>query len=206
MRPLYPLNPEQCLPMRVGKGPSEQGARLGGRAPVDVAPRRQNALSSYFATVPLTLEPTLEVSLFLSLDFDSMADAAGRLLHKELIEPVIHQPTRRGTSDWLTSSLPEHPLIIMEQTEDWVVEGKERIILPGHKLGGRPYTIRKTQTLLAELQECNAQGFTQVLQLDFPVGADDATVAGDWPFADGMFHLLGRPPFASGDWRWFWEF
>ena len=49
------------------------------------------------------------------------------------------------------------------------------------------------------------QSFVLVAQFDFPSG-EDALVAGDWPFADGMFSLFGRRPFGDQDWRWYWDF
>ena len=71
--------------------------------------------------------------------------------------------------------------------------------------GGSPYLVRETPDLRAQLDETAALGYLQILQIDFPTNEGDELVYGDWPFADGVFHLFGRPPFDSDAWRWLWQ-
>jgi hypothetical protein len=47
-------------------------------------------------------------------------------------------------------------------------------------------------------------GYLLVAQFAFP-DHHDALVSGDWPFGDGTFSVLGRPPFDADDWRWYWD-
>jgi hypothetical protein len=94
----------------------------------------------------------------------------------------------------------------LEVSED-LIEGddEEKVIRPNHKIGGRPHLVRETRDLVASLGRARDRGFSLIAQFDFPSG-EDALVSGDWPFADGMFALLGREPFGEQDWCWYWDF
>jgi hypothetical protein len=210
MRLLFPDNTGVCLPITVGSGSSEDGARLGGTPPKDVVPTKRPKAARYFATLPLTADTETEISLFLLFDFDEMAEASRRILGPgdNLVEVVIHEKRSRdmSTSEFI-SELSAHPLLIHGETPDWFVTGGEKVVESGHKIGGRPYLDQPRTQMLDELQAVTSTGFRQFVQLGFPSGAHDSPVAGDWPFADGVFHLLVKANVQEHvEWRWFWEF
>ncbi len=64
--------------------------------------------------------------------------------------------------------------------------GKE-VPVSSHKLGGRPYCIQEPE--LPGADELLTDGWTQVLQLDFPARSP---VRGAWPFLDGLFNVFMR--------------
>jgi hypothetical protein len=145
------------------------------------------------------------VSIFLSFTLDEMFDAAGDLaLGTELVEVVVHEPRSRGMDLASASDLSPHPLLVGTSREDVVVEGDRSVIRSSHKIGGRPHFMHGDPSLEDAVAELERSGFRQVVQFDFP-GSADATVDGDWPFGDGVFHLLGKEPFGRQDWRSFWE-
>jgi len=207
MQLLFPNDPLVSVPFNVGQGPNEAGPRLGGRPPANVLPRTSNEFICYFLTIPLSVEPSQEVSVFTSSNFDRLLKACGNLNEEGLVQVVVHSSSRRGKSLELSSSLSEHPLLLLEPREDWLMSDEgERIVASFHKLGGRPYFIQGKLGLEAAVRRLMAAGFAQVLQMGFPaVRGDTGEVEGDWPFGDGMFHLFGMAPFGPGDWRWFWE-
>ena len=101
-------------------------------------------------------------------------------------------PLPRSRQDDHLSGLSAHPLIVQEHlAEDTVLNGEGgQLISSAHKFGGRAYCVQEP-----ELQGAEAlldSGYVQALQLDFP-GSADATVSGDWPFADGIFNLFMHP-------------
>lgn len=210
MRLLCPDDPRICLPITVGSGISEDGARLGGRPPKDVVPTRKYEATRYFATLPLTADAGTEISIFLSFGFDEMSEASRRMLGPgdDLVEVVVHEKRlRNANSNDFVSELSAHPLLIHGEAPDWFLTGGEKIVESGHKIGGRPYLEQPRTQMLDELQGVISAGFRQFAQLGFPSGAHDAPVAGDWPFADGVFHLLLKAEAQERlEWRWFWEF
>lgn len=210
MRLLCPDDPRICLPITVGSGSSEDGARLGGTPPKDVVPTKKREAARYFATLPLTADAGTEISIFLSFDFDEMARVSRRMLGPwdNLVEVVVHEKRSRNTStNDFVSELSPHPLLIHGEAPDWFVTGGEKVVESGHKIGGRPYLEQPRTQILDELQGVISTGFRQFVQLGFPSGAHDAPVAGDWPFADGIFHLLVKANVKEHvEWRWFWEF
>jgi hypothetical protein len=206
MHLLCPDDQSICLPVRVGDGTSETGPRLGGDPPQGILPSNQLLLTRYFATVPISLEPDLEASIFLSFDFAQMAKYSGILCNDELVQVVIHEPSRRGSQSQLSSNLSAHPLIIKDFQTDWVIDDGIQLVESGHKIGGRPYIIHNEPSIHEESAKIMADGFVQIIQLDFPGGGGDAIVSGDWPFADGMFHLFGKVSSNNWEWKWFWEF
>lgn len=141
-------------------------------------------------------------------DFDPILEVRGKIAGLGLLEVVVHSPIARATvSSLLDSNLSEHYLAFQPACEDWVLgdEG-ERVVRSGHKLGGIPYLINPRERMVSDLEEIYSEGFRQVAQFDFP-SRNDAMVAGDWPFGDGLFSLFGRKPFkAAEDWRWLWDF
>ncbi len=196
---------EWSIPLRIEGKDAPAGARFGGRAPEGCSPPSLGARGRYLATVPLATDPELEISVFTGFSFEEMLEAAGDIARAtELIDAVAHPPSPRRADLAFASELPGHALLLGAQQEDVELDQGRRIVRSTHKLGGRPYFMHGDTVLDQAVEALFDAGFRQVLQLDFP-GADDAAVEGDWPFADGVFHLLGREPFGPTDWRAFWE-
>lgn len=207
MRLICPTSPSECIPVSVGLGPCEKGPRLGGRIPSGVTPKVLSKFTRYFLTIPLSVEPPLEASIFLNFDFDEMLKASGKLGSPGLVEVITHEESHRGAdTDW-SSPLSEHPLVLHEPKADSMIDYLgETVAESCHKIGGTPYWVHPKAALFNEVNRMMSSGFLQILQIDFPGNKGDlGIVAGDWPFGDGMFHLLGKPPFGSRDWGWFWE-
>ncbi|MEA2563075.1 MAG: hypothetical protein QOH06_4579 [Acidobacteriota bacterium] len=159
----------------------------------------------YLLSLPFSMAPSQELSLFLS-SFDELLPASGSLQEPGLIEVSLHALGPRRESGDYSSPLSEHPLLLQPAKDDWFVnDDGETVIESSHKLGGRPYFIQGEPDLENEVTKILDSGYLQILQLDFPGGGGDALVSGDWPFADGLFHLFGKPPFDRDHWRWFFE-
>lgn len=95
MRLLCPSDSQKCLPLRIANGESDEGPRIGGHAPQDVAPTKETPKTRYFMTLPLTLDADTEVSFFLSLSFDQMLDKAGKFYSGPLVEAVVRRAEKR---------------------------------------------------------------------------------------------------------------
>lgn len=206
MEMIYPNSPEKCIPICIGKGESKTGPRIGGASPEGIFPLYVLPDTEYFCTVPLCEKPYMEISVFLSLTLPVMLEHRDCLLDGREVQVVSHAASRRGTSDYLRSRLSAHPLILDPVADDWLIDDRgDRIIRSNHKLGGRTHLIRPYEDLVAKIRDMNASGYLHVLQVDFP-GGGDAPVQGNWPFADGIFHLFGKPPFeASSPWQFLWQ-
>ena len=196
-----------CVPLVIGNGKSDTGSRLGGESPVGIAPGKVTLATRYFATIQICVDPVVELSLFLSFDFNEMADSAGVVHSSErLVQPVVHSESRRSTTPLITSDLSSHPIIHGMECEDWLIDDDgSRIVRSHHKLGGRPYIQDAGEGLPAAVAELETAGYFQVVQIAFP-RAGDGDVEGDWPFAGGVFHLLGTEPLENSSWRYFWEY
>jgi len=207
MQLVCPTNIHTCIPVRIADGPGCWGAWLGGRPPAGLVPPQGMPMLRYFCTVPLCAEPKLCVSVFVA-DLEPLMEVRGKVNEVgDFLMPIIHSPTpRQSVPSASDSTLSEHSLVLLDSTEDWE-EGDDghRVIRPGHKIGGRPHLIRERPALVASLGEALKNGYLLIAQFDFPSHAD-AIVSGDWPFADGLFILLGREPFQKMDWRWYWDF
>lgn len=195
-----------CLPITVGEGDSQSGARLGGLRPEGIQPKRGSG--RYFATLPFTQDRNTEISLFIAFDFAAMGNASRRILTNAdgLLEVLVHEARPRAHDSDAASELSGHPLLIYGTAPDWFVSGGKKVIESGHKIGGRPYIEQPGPSLPAELEKLTSSGFRQFFQIGFPSGHHDATVAGDWPFADGIFHLLVKDRAGTPEFCWFWDF
>jgi len=202
MRGLFPTDAERCLPIRVVGDADDVDGYLGGMAPAGVgAP----AALSYFLTIRLATDPDQYVSIFVA-EYEALASVRAHLNQPGLVWFVTHRPSPRGQSTAQASRLSPHGLRIFPEGEDWLDDGEGgRVIRSGHKLGGRPHLIRETTALRRGIETAAMEGFSYVLQVDFPE-SDDDPVSGPWPFGDGIFGAFGRAPYAAGDWRWWWDF
>jgi hypothetical protein len=201
-----PSNPLSCVPLRVVDKPGLTGSYLGGRPPAGVSPPASPTPLRYFATVPIATEPDLFASIFVA-DLETIMPVRARANDADHLKVVVHPLATRATASSLQDSpLSEHALELLPVSDDWIEDEEgARVVRPGHKLGGRPHLVRERATLVATLNSLRETGYFVVAQFDFPTD-EDSVVSGDWPFADGVFVLLGREPFGHADWRWYWDF
>lgn len=194
----------QCLPFTIGAADDGTGPRIGGRPPDRISPRAM-AEARYFATLPLSTGPSMELSLFFPMEGEVVAARSG-VIHESFIAVIVHETSRRSFSDTSRSALPEHSLVLLPQKEDsFIDEEGVPVIESHHKLGGRPFLIHNEAALDEGVRSLSAAGFSHIVQFDFPAGGEDAVLDGPWPFVDGMFHLFGRARDDAWEWRWFWE-
>jgi hypothetical protein len=206
MRLLCPTDPSLSIPIRVGSGPSEVGPRLGGRAPGGVRPEGAPR-STYLMTLPLSSEPELDASVFLSFDFDGMADGAGILKPNGLVTVLPHPPSRRAHNREHASSLSEHPLILGAISSDKLTSDTGmQVTKSSHKIGGRPFLMHGEPEIETDVGRAYRSGFRQLVQLAFPGGSGDAVVSGDWPFGDGLLHIFVHAAQSGLEFLRFWEF
>ena len=191
------------IPIRIGTGDQTVG-RFGGGAPVGICPPDPSDFTRHFVTIPLVIEPPLHASVFLSFDFEQMLDTMGQLGKGQGLIQVVAHPPVSAMSDDFPSEFPPYALILAEPTDDIETDSGNEVIVSSHKLGGRPYFMHHEPSLVQAVEQLWPMGFVHVLQMDFP-GIQDPPFEEDWPFADGVFHLLGKAPFLADDWCWFWE-
>ena len=205
MRLVLPALLDVSIPLRIGPEPDHGVARLGGRAPAGVSLAKLGSEGRYFATVPLTEDPDRVVSIFIGFTLDQMLDAAGDINSgSAFVENVVHRPGPRRNDRAYESEIAAYSLVLEAPREDMVEDGDRYVVRSSHKIGGRPYFMHGDPMLESAVAALEREGFRQVVQFDLP-GAEDEPIAADWPFGDGVFHVLGRPPFGEGDWRAFWE-
>lgn len=204
MRLVCPSDLGTCVPFRIVGTAELSGGRLGGRPPKGAQPSDPSL--RYFATVPLATEPSLFVSIFVA-DLEEIMGLRGRVNPAGRVAALTHAlAPRTEASSALDSPLSSHALSLQRPDNDWIAdEEAERIRRPDHKIGGLPYLVREKSLLREQLDASFERGYHLVAQFDFP-GPQDAAVSGDWPFADGMFALMGREPFGESDWLWYWDF
>ena len=207
MQLLCPADPSVSRRVWIGSGESEVGPRIGGRAPGGVQLAQEFDAATYLMTLPLSVQPELEASVFLSFDFEGMADNSGLLRPNGLVTVVAHGQSRRADTQGHVSLLSEHPLVLGDSAEDeFVSDNGVRVIRSSHKIGGRPFFLHGEPQLEADVEAAYRSGFRQLVQLAFPGGSNDATVSGDWPFGDGLFHVFVREDGEQFEFLRFWEF
>lgn len=212
MPPLFPRDPERCRPLRLSELRDVTGPRVGGApsAPAYEGVRdRASAPIHYFATVPVTSDPVLLVSIFVPKTSEPLYALRGEI--REVggaIEVVTHLPAPplKG-GDLLASDLSMYGIEIRSEENDLVPDGEGGVVRRSdHKIGGRPYLLHDRMRLFERAKEAEEDGFGVVVQFDIP-GYEDVPVDGRWPFGDGVFSLLGKEPFTgSACWRWYWDF
>lgn len=201
------LNDENCLPLIIGDGPSQTGPRIGGAPPEGVS-SVHGAEAHYLLTLALERDGGSELSIFLHPDWeDVFADHSRTLYSQEeaWVELILHKASARG-QDNSQPLLTPHPLLVEpverdRQGDDVSVYDEPGAPLWQHKLGGKPYFIRYKAKLVDAIREIEQRGYRQLLQLTFP-GPKDADIAGDWPFAGGIFYLFFK--IDSGQYHWYY--
>jgi hypothetical protein len=194
-----PLDPSLRRPFRILDGSSDHGPRLGGRAPAFTEAPRLRSIAEYVLTFPFSEDPELFGSVFVNCTFEELLDAMNQGLQRDdRIVTVLHAALPRGRSDNWRSPLTEHPLRVGEVVADAIDDGQGGVVIASdHKLGGRPDCIQEPE--LEGAVALMESGYVQALQLDFP-GPEDGSIAGNWPFADGLFNLF--LPVAGGESVW----
>ncbi len=201
METVAPTDPDWHLPFEIVDGPSETGPRLGGRCPAIVLPALR-ACAHYVLTFPLLRHPPVDASVFVNCDFETLFGAMNDgILDDDRVVIHLHAPAARGVAETFAAEITAHPIVVGEAAWDWMDtddgEGGQAP-MSSHKLGGRPYCIQEPE--LPGAAELLAEGWRQVLQLDFPART---SVRGSWPFADGLFNIFFRP---GHDQRLRWAF
>ena len=203
MRLLCPSDPRRCLPLLIGDGDSEQGARLGGRPPLNVRPLNKKCV--YFISVPMDVAGTTYLSVFVNTSVKRFSEMNAKVLPSGTgVELIEHPAAPRVTQAEAVSEWSEHPLVPLDEIDDDVPLETGRVQpLSSHKVGGRPYFVQAFKKLRQSVEALEQQGYRQLLQLDFP-GKRDAEVGGTWPFGDGVFHVFVKAN--GGPFYWFFEF
>lgn len=198
MRLVAPTEPSRSRPLRILDGASEEGPRLGGRAPEGVFERLRDP-AVYVMTLPLATDPELELSIFRQGELWDAMNAG--VFSDDRVVAIVHAPSRRRADGRYRSALSEHRIVLGDEVDDIHFDEAADEPRPrsDHKLGGHPYCIQEPE--LDEGEALLRRGLVQLVQLDFP-SSQDGDVSGSWPFADGMFNLFGAPPFEE----WFWAF
>ena len=149
---------DQHRPFRIGDGPSQSGARLGGRAPVlDAMPLLAPA-SQYVLTFPLLLEPVVYVSVFVNGTIETFGEIDERRPSVRPQNPWRYDTGRRfAVTRTRSVERSAHPLHVADVLEpDLVDDGEgERSIWSGHKLGGRPYCIQEPESRRSRGAACS---------------------------------------------------
>ena len=201
MHLLAPEDRRYHLRFRIGDGPSERGARVGGWPPADLDSRPLCEGMTYFLTFPLADTPELYASIFLAEFGDLMKALNDGFKTDSRVAIIPHTDISRGDSSQFASTLSSHPIVIGEQYSD-LCRNDLGEVLPwsDHKFGGEPYCIQEPE--LPGARALFEQGFIQVLQLDFP-NAADGNIDGDWPVGDGIFNVFWKPPFEGVPYYWY---
>jgi hypothetical protein len=210
MELVCPTSLSRCRPFRRGSGGSETGPRIGGRAPEGIIPSYGCTNAMHLFTFPLLSDGQKEVTVFYSRRaFDEMVSVPCNSIELTLgrfIDVAVHGPSRRSANQDFSSDLSEHPLVFLGETDDVFSDDDSRESpLFGHKTGGRPYRLGNRNELFDRIEGLQKEDYLLIAQMEFMVNGD-AQWKGNWPFADGIFHVFGRSPFTQHDWFWVWHF
>ena len=201
MKIIAPTDRTMSIPFRIGDGPSEDGARLGGTAPEGISSPLLRPNARYFMTFPLATEPPLFASLFVNCSFTELIKAMNNgVQNDDRIILIVHSPCPRGTGSAYASAISSHPLLVGSPQSDTFIEDGEWMLEPHHKFGGNPFCIQEPE--LPGMAELFEQDYIQVVQIDFP-NRNDGDVDGDWPFMDGVFNVFWKPPFTGVPYYWY---
>lgn len=180
----------------------DTGLRFFGAPPRGVSPTRVGF--RYLLTVPYDLGSAWELSVFIHQDLDLVLDGSGTLQMpgSELIDVVAHPRSPRGSQVEFGLGDVCYGGRLLEPIDD-VVDGE---VYSAHKLGGHPFFLHGEPRVEQPIMEAmRRDGYRQVIQLAFPAYAEDVDVDYDWPFGDGIFHLVARLAEDDLDWMALWE-
>jgi hypothetical protein len=203
---LAPLDRGFARPVRiVSLDDGARGARLGGRAPALVEiPHGLRDDAEWFFSAPIGPEDADGDERFVSVWLNSSFEDRLALMNHGVVDDarvllVPHAMIEARRDDKHASRFAAFGLSVGDPVPDRGEDGASP--LAAHKIGGRAFCIQEPE--LPGSEAIVASGFVHLFQLDFASADDDADLEGSWPFADGMFNVYGRAPFAStSDFRW----
>jgi hypothetical protein len=200
--------------LRIALEDSDAGPRIGGKPPEGIVPATVLPATRYFLTIPLGNDGAMELSLFVSIDWDDQTcteatnrsnlwNNVSRLQAPDspLMQCVIHQPAARSRAGSLASDLTGRSLIIEPEAPDVVVEPGGELLLCS-KIGGRPYFYYGTVAYIEALNRLFEQGFCLFLQ--YTEGGYERGQPFMSPFGEYTFHLLGKETAEGIVWRYGW--
>jgi hypothetical protein len=203
MQLICPSNKMECVPIVITDDNLNTGY-IGGHHPLNIVPSYTQKELYFFASVPLSFNPHLFVSIFIA-NFEEIVNVRGHLNELGLLSVVVHKPVQRDIDTDFSSNLTEHNLKLLGETVDWIEDDDgSKIVRPNHKIGGRPHLVRPKKLLSDAINRIYEDSYSLIVQFDFPSG-DDSMVSGNWPFGDGMFSLFGKQPFNNNNWLWYWD-
>jgi hypothetical protein len=197
MRKAFFEDTHKCRPLMLGDGESNMGSRLGGIHPAGMLPPVRTTITRYFATIRLTTDPCVEVSLFTQFDSGVMFQNQ-EIMHdssKGLLHILMHGASVRAERSELNIGLLPYPIILKPETSDILNIDGEIIRFPHHKLGGEPF-LEEGSKLVPAVARIRDDGYFLLFQIAFP-DRDDAAIDGSWPFADGTLHVFSRSPLGA---------
>ena len=197
---------ERCTPFRFVAETLELRGRLGGSAPVGVAPVFRDNETGYFATLPIS--DSLDVSIFMSTSDAGSNRSIGKLAHQihdrgcKFIEAVVHQPAPRSKKSryWeLVSPVSLRPLPSTPDVDpNWA-----GCPYMDHKMGGQPGLIPGSQRWDEPLQQLFGDGFGLLVQVAFP-GSEDIMIEESWPFGEMSFYMFHRDRGGEHTFKFLW--
>jgi hypothetical protein len=198
-----------CRPLTVISGSSHEGFRIGGAPPKGVLPKRTNAFTRYFATIPLGGVLDQDLSLFVSLsdDYEDPAFLASNMcvMHSTkstLVQFVVHPATRRAKRSRFRSGLSEAALRLESERPDNPRPESDQLWIQ-HKIGVFPFFYHPRPEIISSADRLMAEGFIHLLQMS-SLGGNDALIEGEWPFGNTMFHVFAKESARGLDFRYIW--
>ncbi|HMV28043.1 MAG TPA: hypothetical protein PKE23_01555 [Anaerolineales bacterium] len=199
---IFPFELQQSRPFHFVEETSLAAARIGGTMPDGISvPLRDDA--RYFGTFPLyDGNSRLFFSIFINGSFASFIHALNAGFQTDdRVVVIVHEKKPRSTDTKYASGLSPHAIQVHDIASDLIQNDiGETVIRERHKFGGRPYSIQ--EPILPGSEALFAQGYRQVLQIDFPNPTDGA-ISGSWPFGDGIFNLFWKAPFEKEPYYWY---
>jgi hypothetical protein len=199
---IFPDNLDISRPFHFADEVQPSSARIGGNMPEGISVTL-NENAEYFGTFPLyDNNSLLYFSLFINCPFAEFIQSLNNGFQTDnRIRIVLHEDKTRSNFTKYASKLSQHTLVMDGIESDIILNDQgDNVIREGHKFGGRPFCIQEPN--LDGADELFAQGYRQVLQIDFPNPAD-GRISGSWPFGDGIFNLFWKHPFEGEKYYWY---
>jgi|SRR5690554_5412119 len=193
---LYKSSQNVCYPVIIGDYVEGNSNRLGGSEPQGVSPGDL----SFFMTLALEREPDLDVSIFISQDFDFFYENRNKIIDQSSsgVKFVVHEPKSPASDVATRAMLSMHTLYV--GSEDYDSNSLDEI-WTHHKIGGYPFFNVQNSDTESYINDRIRSGFFHIIQLAFP-DSDDGPVEGAWPFHDSIFHVFGKQN-SAGDYEFF---